>query len=110
MRRRTGIAVAVGLLLTAGAVSTGIASAHENPAERQSAAGKGGAAAGRGGMVFVQSNDPERNSILAFRRAVDGKLTAAGEYPTGAVAALRRTTRSTLSRRRSPSSSTARTT
>ena len=80
MRRRTGIAVAVGLLLTAGGVSTGIASAHENPAGKHSASG---AAVKRGGMVFVQSNDPDRNSILAFRRAADGKLTAAGEYPTG---------------------------
>jgi 6-phosphogluconolactonase (cycloisomerase 2 family) len=79
MRRRTGIAVAVGLLVTAGGVSTGIASAHENPAGQHSAVAK----AGRGGMVFVQSNDPKRNSILAFRRAADGKLTAAGEYPTG---------------------------
>ena len=83
MRRRTGIAVAVGLLVTAGGVSTGIASAHENPAAKHSKLTKDGAAAGRGGMVFVQSNDPERNSILAFRRAADGKLTAAGEYPTG---------------------------
>jgi 6-phosphogluconolactonase (cycloisomerase 2 family) len=73
MRRRTGIAVAVGLLVTAGGVSTGIASAHENPAARKS----------KGGMVFVQSNDPKRNSVLAFRRAADGKLTVAGEYPTG---------------------------
>lgn len=83
MRRRTGIAVAVGLVLTAGGVSTGIASAHESPAGRRSEASKGGAVTGRGGMVFVQSNDPERNSILAFRRAADGALTAAGEYPTG---------------------------
>ncbi|MEV6637301.1 beta-propeller fold lactonase family protein [Actinoplanes sp. NPDC051470] len=83
MRRRTGIAVAVGLLLTAGGVSTGIASAHENPAGKRSEASKGGAATRHGGMVFVQSNDPEHNSILAFRRAADGKLTAADAYPTG---------------------------
>jgi 6-phosphogluconolactonase (cycloisomerase 2 family) len=83
MRRRTGIAAAVGLLLTAGGVSTGIASAHENPAGKRAKVTKDGAAARRGGMVFVQSNDPKRNSVLAFRRAADGKLTAAGEYPTG---------------------------
>jgi 6-phosphogluconolactonase (cycloisomerase 2 family) len=83
MRRRTGIAVAVGLLVTAGGVSTGIASAHENPPDKRSEIAKNRAAAGRDGMVFVQSNDPKRNSILAFRRAADGKLTAAGEYPTG---------------------------
>jgi 6-phosphogluconolactonase (cycloisomerase 2 family) len=75
--------LAVGLLLTAGGVSTGIASAHENPADERSEMIRDGAAAKRGGMVFVQSNDPQRNSIVAFRRAADGKLTAAGEYPTG---------------------------
>jgi len=36
-----------------------------------------------GGMVFVQSNDPEQNSILAFNRAVDGSLTPAGDFRTG---------------------------
>jgi 6-phosphogluconolactonase (cycloisomerase 2 family) len=83
MRRRAGIGMAVGLLLTAGAVSTGIASAHENPAGKQSPAARGGEAKGRDGMVFVQTNDPEHNSVLAFRRAADGKLTPAGEFPTG---------------------------
>ena len=38
---------------------------------------------GRAGMVFVQSNDPEQNSVLAFRRAADGALTPAGEFRTG---------------------------
>ncbi|WP_213003459.1 lactonase family protein [Winogradskya consettensis] len=64
-------------------MSTGVASAHENPSGKRSKVADNRAPAGRGGMVFVQSNDPERNSILAFRRAADGKLTAAGEYPTG---------------------------
>ncbi len=73
----------MGVLLTAGGVSTGIASSHETPSGKQSKVAKGGVATGRGGMVFVQSNDPKRNSILAFRRAADGKLTAAGEYLTG---------------------------
>jgi 6-phosphogluconolactonase (cycloisomerase 2 family) len=40
-------------------------------------------AVGVAGMVFVQSNDPERNSILAFNRAADGSLTPAGEFRTG---------------------------
>ena len=35
------------------------------------------------GMVFVQSNDPQQNSILAFHRAANGTLTPAGEFPTG---------------------------
>ncbi|GIM93683.1 lactonase family protein [Paractinoplanes toevensis] len=76
MRRRTGIVLAAGLLLTAGGVSTGIASAHENPAGDRPKPAKGG-------MVFVQSNDPKHNSVLVFKRAADGTLAAAGEYPTG---------------------------
>ena len=83
MRRRTGIAIAVGLVVAAGGVSTGIASAHENPAAKHYKPARDGGAAGRGGMVFVQSNDPKHNAILAFRRAANGKLTAAGAYPTG---------------------------
>ncbi|HWS31809.1 MAG TPA: beta-propeller fold lactonase family protein [Actinoplanes sp.] len=75
MRRRTGIAIAAAALLTAGAVSTGIASAHEYraPADRGKPAG----------MVLVQSNHLENNSVLAFHRAADGTLTPAGEFPTG---------------------------
>jgi len=69
---------AVALLMTGGAVSTGIASAHEVPGHDKSAADTD-----RGGMVFVQSNDLEQNSVLAFRRAADGTLTPAGEFETG---------------------------
>jgi 6-phosphogluconolactonase (cycloisomerase 2 family) len=74
MRRRTAVLGAAAVLITGGAVSTGIASAHETPARRP---GDGG------GMVFVQSNDPRHNAVLAFRRAADGKLSPAGEYRTG---------------------------
>ncbi|GID32452.1 hypothetical protein Abr02nite_74350 [Paractinoplanes brasiliensis] len=34
-------------------------------------------------MVFVQSNNPRHNAVLAFRRAASGKLSPAGEYRTG---------------------------
>jgi 6-phosphogluconolactonase (cycloisomerase 2 family) len=33
--------------------------------------------------VFVQTNGPRGNSIMAFRRNSDGKLTFAATYPTG---------------------------
>ncbi|MEU8659760.1 lactonase family protein [Actinoplanes philippinensis] len=81
MRRRTGIAIAAATLMAAGAVSTGIASAHQNPDPGQRIP----AAPPRSseGMVLVQSNRLKQNSILAFRRAVDGMLTPAGEFPTG---------------------------
>jgi len=35
------------------------------------------------GFVYVQTNEPERNRVLAFRRAGDGTLTPAGGYETG---------------------------
>src|SRR5262245_53495011 len=33
--------------------------------------------------VYVQTNEADRNLVLAFRRDADGSLTALGEYPTG---------------------------
>jgi 6-phosphogluconolactonase len=35
------------------------------------------------GFVYVQTNEPERNRVLAFRRAGDGTLTPAGGHETG---------------------------
>ena len=35
------------------------------------------------GFVCMQTNEPERNRLLAFRRAGDGTLTPAGAYETG---------------------------
>ena len=41
-------------------------------------------AAGRGaGFVYVQTNEPGRNRVLAFRRAGDGTLAPAGAFETG---------------------------
>ncbi len=41
-------------------------------------------AAGPGsGFVYVQTNEPGRNRLLAFQRAGDGTLTPAGDYETG---------------------------
>jgi 6-phosphogluconolactonase len=37
------------------------------------------------GFVYVQTNEPERNRLLALRRAEDGALTFAGAYETGGV-------------------------
>ena len=83
MRRKTVVAIGAAVLTAAAAVSTGIASAHENPGRRYGAASGRAAPVDRGGMVFVQSNDPKRNAILAFRRSADGSLTPAGEFATG---------------------------
>src|SRR6516165_10154040 len=35
------------------------------------------------GFVYVQTNEPDTNQLLAFRRAGDGTLTPAGAYETG---------------------------
>ena len=35
------------------------------------------------GFVYVQTNEPQRNRLLAFRRAGDGTLGPAGGYETG---------------------------
>src|SRR6266487_1796076 len=41
-------------------------------------------AAGPGaGFIYMQTNELERNRVLAFRRADDGTLTPAGAYETG---------------------------
>jgi 6-phosphogluconolactonase (cycloisomerase 2 family) len=38
-----------------------------------------------GGAVFVQTDNVNGNSVVAYRRAADGTLTQAGTYPTGGV-------------------------
>jgi len=38
---------------------------------------------GSPGAVYTQTNSPAGNVVLAFRRAADGSLTAAGATPTG---------------------------
>ena len=40
---------------------------------------------GRGGVVFVQTNEPGGNQIDVFDRGSDGRLTLAGTYPTGGL-------------------------
>ena len=37
----------------------------------------------RAGAVYMQTNEPESNRLLAFERAEDGTLTPAGAYETG---------------------------
>ena len=33
--------------------------------------------------VYVPTNDADANSVVAYRRAADGRLTVIGSYPTG---------------------------
>jgi 6-phosphogluconolactonase len=46
-------------------------------------AGPATAMADGGGALFTQTNDPAGNVVQAFDRAGDGRLTAAGTFPTG---------------------------
>ena len=52
--------------------------------------------------VYIQSNEPEGNRVLAFRRDPDGTLVQRGTFATGAQDLGRRTCS-----RRGPSSSPA---
>ena len=45
----------------------------------------GRAAQGIPGAVYAMTNDSAGNSIMVFKRAADGTLTAAGSYSTGGV-------------------------
>jgi 6-phosphogluconolactonase (cycloisomerase 2 family) len=64
-------------------VETIASTPRSNDQNGQDAQGQEKRTAGRAGMVFVQSNDPQQNSVLAFRRAANGTLTPAGEFRTG---------------------------
>jgi hypothetical protein len=46
----------------------------------------GPAMASAGGAVYTLSNSPSGNSVLAFDRAADGNLTAAGSVASGGPA------------------------
>jgi 6-phosphogluconolactonase (cycloisomerase 2 family) len=72
LNRVMGAAALMAAMLT---VAAGTASASVGPSGRW----HGGAA------VFVQTDNPAGNEIVAYRRAPDGALTEAGQYPTGGL-------------------------
>ncbi|WP_406115927.1 hypothetical protein [Kitasatospora purpeofusca] len=74
MQKITRLGVAVVTALAAAAVC----------APSVSAAARGGGEHPRGGhhAVFVQTDDPAGNRIIAYRRADDGQLTQAASYDT----------------------------
>jgi 6-phosphogluconolactonase (cycloisomerase 2 family) len=43
---------------------------------------------GRGGVVFVQTNEPGGNKIDVFNQGSDGRLSLAGAYPTGGLGGI----------------------
>src|SRR4051812_17840798 len=72
--RRTGVAS----LALAAALGTVGAAGIASPASADEHARGGGA-------VFVQTDDPTRNSVVAYDRGSDGTLTKAGTYATGGL-------------------------
>jgi 6-phosphogluconolactonase (cycloisomerase 2 family) len=74
MQRKTRIGVAVATVLAAAALGAPSASAA---ADRDATHGHGRHA------VFVQTDDPAGNRIVAYHRADDGRLTQAAAYGTG---------------------------
>lgn len=70
MRFTARIAGMVGLVLTAAALFAGTAAAHPSP---------------RPGAVFVQTDDPAGNTIVAYDRDRHGSLRPAGSYATGGL-------------------------
>ncbi len=73
--RRTGLA---SLALTASLITVG-AAGLASPASADPAPHHGP------GTVFVQSDDPAGNTVVAYDRAADGSLTQAGTYTTGGL-------------------------
>jgi hypothetical protein len=70
LRLTARIAGTAGLVLTAVALLAGTASAHSFS---------------RSGAVFVQTDDPAGNTIVAYDRGRDGSLREAGSYATGGL-------------------------
>ena len=73
--RRTGIAAlsltaALGSVGASGIASPASADGHDHHDQ---------------GVVFVQTDDPAGNTVVAYDRAADGTLTEAGHYPTGGL-------------------------
>jgi len=65
------------------AVSTFVAGLAVIAAAPSSFAASPAASPAAGRAVFVQTNDLEQNSIVAFTRGADGRLDRAGEFRTG---------------------------
>ncbi len=58
-------------------------SEEEDTAEGGEGTAEGGATAENRGTVYSLTNDPERNQVVAYRRAADGTLSFMARYDTG---------------------------
>ncbi len=74
------------LLLAVSAWSGGVAGAQSSTPETSTPKGdndQGGTTAENRGTVYSLTNDPERNQVVAYRRAADGTLSFMARYDTG---------------------------
>jgi 6-phosphogluconolactonase (cycloisomerase 2 family) len=84
------------LLLAVSAWSGGVAGAQSSTPETSTPKGdndqgdndqgdndQGGTTAENGGTLYSLTNDPERNQVVAYRRAADGTLSFMARYDTG---------------------------
>ncbi|HEY1004049.1 MAG TPA: beta-propeller fold lactonase family protein [Streptosporangiaceae bacterium] len=79
---RTAIRVTAAAAVAAAAVATAATPALASASSALSASGRSGAGQA-GHAVFVQTDNTAGNRIVAYDRAADGTLTAAGSYATG---------------------------
>lgn len=83
----TAVLVAALLLLAVSAWSGGVAdaqtSASETTTPEEEDTAEGGATAENRGVVYSLTNGPERNQVVAYRRAADGTLSFMARYDTG---------------------------
>ena len=74
-----------GLLAASGAVALMTALPAASALAATTAVGSTAEASRASNVVFVQTNDPTGNTILAYHRDEHGALTPAGSYPTGGL-------------------------
>jgi hypothetical protein len=71
--------------LAAAAAIVGACTALAPAASARAADGPSPFGRGSGQAVFVQTDNTAGNAVIAYSRAADGTLTAAGNYPTGGL-------------------------
>jgi hypothetical protein len=79
MRNVNRVACAAAVTTAVLAVAAGTASASSRPAD------SAGFWRGASDAVFVQTDNPSGNEVVAYHRAPDGALTEAGQYATGGI-------------------------
>lgn len=82
---RTVAAGAVTVSVAAAALAAGVSFAAPAGAATSGLPAPSLVAPGARDAVFVQTDNPAGNAIVAYHRAADGTLTLAGTYPTGGL-------------------------